>query len=163
MAGRHDFRPWAAASVPETLGAAEPAARGRRTEGVVMPDPTLTSGAAAKAPASKTTTVLLARGIEDFTSGGGEITLYEGDVSAFGAVRLAVTAFVQDGGLMIKVLDVEDAARPIVLQESIAETSYQEMRTTLEIPGRRMALRIWVDDHPGQAIQATWGVWGRPD
>jgi hypothetical protein len=89
--------------------------------------------------------------------------LFEGDVSGFRTVRLAVTAFVQDGGLMIKVLDVEDPTRSIVLQESVAETSYQELRTTLDVPGRRMAVRIWVDDHPGQAIQATWGVWGRPD
>jgi hypothetical protein len=118
---------------------------------------------AVRAPAPKTTTVQMARGIQDFTSGGGDITLFEGDVSGFRTVRLAVTAFVQDGGLMIKVLDVEDPTRPIVLQESVAETSYQELRTTLDVPGRRMAVRIWVDDHPGQAIQATWGVWGRPD
>ena len=114
------------------------------------------------APA-RTTTVQLARGAKTVQWTSGDITLYEGDVSGFASVRLAVTAYTESGGLMIKVFDVEDAATPIVLEENVAETSYQEMRTTLPVPGRRMAVRIWVDECPTGRVELTWGVWGRPD
>ncbi len=123
----------------------------------------MTAQVAGEKAATKVATMLLSRGSDSFTSAGGEIPLYEGDVSGYRTIRLAVTAFVPDGGLMIKVYDVEDPALPIVLQESVAETGYQELRTTLDVPGRRLAVRIWVDDHPGQQIQVTWGIWGRPD
>jgi hypothetical protein len=118
---------------------------------------------AVEAPALKTATVQLARGIQTFPGTPGDITLYEGDVSGFRTVRLAVTAYVENGGLMIKVFDVEDPARPIVLAENVAETAYQELRTTLDLPGRRMAVRIWVDETGGHDVQVTWGIWGRPD
>lgn len=113
--------------------------------------------------AARTTTVELARGAETVHWTSGDITLYEGDVSGFASVRLAVTAYTESGGLMIKVFDVEDATTPIVLKENIAETSYQEMRTALPVPGRRMAVRIWVDECPTGRVELTWGVWGRPD
>ena len=106
-------------------------------------------------------TVKLARGVKTVSWTGGDITLYEGDVSGFHSVRIAVTAYTQSGGLMIKVLDVEDPAEPIVLQENVNEASYQEMRTSLDVPGRRMAVRIWVDECPTGSVQLTWGVWGR--
>lgn len=117
----------------------------------------------AKPAAAETTTVQLARGVQTVPWTSGDITVFEGDVSGFAAVRVAVTAYTESGGLMIKVFDVEDAATPIVLEENVAETSYQEMRTTLPVPGRRMAVRIWVDECPTGQVQLTWGVWGRPD
>jgi hypothetical protein len=63
---------------------------------------------------------------------------------------------------MIKVFDVEDAGTPVVLEENVAETSYQEMRTTLPVPGRRMAVRIWVEECPTGQVQLSCGIWGRP-
>ncbi|HSP36912.1 MAG TPA: hypothetical protein VLR26_04080 [Frankiaceae bacterium] len=94
------------------------------------------------------------------TASRGDITLFSGDVSGYRSVRIAATAYTESGGLMIKVLEVEDASRPIVLEENVAEESYQELRTTLEVPGRVLALRVWVDECPTGSVDLSWGVWG---
>lgn len=110
----------------------------------------------------QTTTVQLSRGIQTIAWTSGDIVLFEGDVAAYRSVRISATAYTESGGLMLKILEVDDPATPIVLMENVSEVSYQELRVCLDVPGRRIALRVWVDECPTGAVQVTWGVWGRP-
>jgi hypothetical protein len=110
----------------------------------------------------QTTTVQLARGSQTFSWTSGDIVLFQGDVSAYRSVRVCASVYTESGGLMLKILEVEDPATPVVILENEAEVSYQELRVCLDVPGRRLALRVWVDECPTGSVQATWGVWGRP-
>lgn len=109
------------------------------------------------------TTVQLARGIQTFAwhRGDPDITLFEGDVSVYASIRIAATAYTQDGGLMLKLTEVSDPATPIVLEENVSEQNYQELRTLVGTPGRRVRLFVWMDECPSGQVEITWGVWGR--
>ena len=108
-----------------------------------------------------TTTVQLSRGTQTVAWRAGDITLFEGNVAEYGSVRLAVTAWMETGGMEIKVAEVTDPTMPIIIESSPAEQNYQEMRTVLMTPGRRLRVYIWMDECPSHEIQLTWGVWGR--
>jgi hypothetical protein len=111
--------------------------------------------------AAQATTVLLSRGVQTFYWGRGDHVVFVGDVSGFGTVRIVVSASAQDSGLVLRVQDVEDPAVPVVLEENIIEQNSQELRTVLDVPGRRLAVVVWVDETPPGPVQVTWGVWGR--
>ena len=106
-------------------------------------------------------TVLLSRGAETYHWGRGDHVVFAGDVSAVRTVRIVVTASAQDSGLVLRVQEVEDPAVPVVLEESPVEANDQELRAVLDVPGRRLAVVVWVDEEPPGPVQVTWGVWGR--
>jgi hypothetical protein len=108
-----------------------------------------------------TTTLQLARGSQTVAWRAGDITLFEGSVAEYGSVRIAVTAWMETGGMEIKVAEVTDPTMPIIIESSVSEQNYQELRTVLMTPGRRLRVYVWMDECPSHEIQLTWGVWGR--
>lgn len=109
-------------------------------------------------------TIELARGGQTFAwhRGDPDITLFEGDVSTYGSIRVSATAYTQgEGGLELKLMEVADPATPVVLEESVSEQNYQQLRTVLLTPGRRVRLYVWMDECPSGQVDVSWGVWGR--
>ena len=116
---------------------------------------------AAPGTTANATTVLLSRGAQTYYWGRGDHVVFVGDVSCLRTVRIVVTASAQSSGLVVRVQDVEDPAVPIVLEENATEQNDQELRTVLDVPGRRLAVVVWVDEEPPGPVQVTWGIWGR--
>jgi hypothetical protein len=110
---------------------------------------------------ARATTVLLSRGGQTYFWGRGDHVVFVGDVSGFRTVRIVATASATSSGLVMRVEDVEDPAVPIVLEENTTEQDHQELRTVLDVPGRRLAVVVWVDEEPPGPVQVTWGIWGR--
>ena len=125
--------------------------------GTVIPADTLPGGTTT-VPG---TTVLLSRGVQTFHWGRGDHAVFFGDVSGLRTVRVVVTASAQSSGLVLRVQDVEDPAAPVVLEENTVEQNHQELRTVLDVPGRRLAVVVWVDETPPGPVDVTWGIWGR--
>ena len=130
--------------------------------GAVIPADTV-HGEAAPAPGTSAQgpTVLLSRGVQSFYWGGGDHVLFVGDVAGLRTVRIVVTASAESSGLVMRVQDVEDPAAPVVLEENTTEQNHQELRTVLDVPGRRLAVVVWVDEEPPGPVHVTWGIWGR--
>ena len=130
--------------------------------GAVIPADTV-HGEAAPVPGTSAqgTTVLLSRGVQSFYWGGGDHVLFVGDVAGLRTVRIVVTASAESSGLVMRVQDVEDPAAPVVLEENTTEQNHQELRTVLDVPGRRLAVVVWVDEEPPGPVHVTWGIWGR--
>ena len=110
---------------------------------------------------ARVTTGLLSRGVQTYFWGGGDHVVFVGDVSGLRTVRIVATASALSSGLVMRVEDVEDPAVPIVLEENTTEQNDQELRTVLDVPGRRLAVVVWVDEEPPGPVQVTWGIWGR--
>jgi hypothetical protein len=110
---------------------------------------------------ARVTTVLLSRGVQTYFWGRGDHAVFVGDVSGFRTLRIVATASATSSGLVMRVEDVEDPAVPIVLEENTTEQNDQGLRTVLDVPGRRLAVVVWVDEEPPGPVQVTWGIWGR--
>ena len=106
-------------------------------------------------------TEMLSRGVQSFHWGRGDHVLFVGDVAGLRTVRIVVTASAESSGLVMRVQDVEDPAAPVVLEENTTEENHQELRTVLDVPGRRLAVVVWVDEEPPGPVHVTWGIWGR--
>lgn len=107
------------------------------------------------------TTVVLSRGVQTFYWGRGDHPVFVGDVFGLRTVRIVVTASAESSGLVLRVQDVEDPAAPVVLEENVNEQNHQVLRTVLDLPGRRLAVVVWVDEEPPGPVHVTWGIWGR--
>jgi hypothetical protein len=139
--------------VPSTA-ASRPAGNARRLRGTRKDIP--------DQPVPANGTVLLSRGSGTVAWTGGEILLYDGDVSAYRTVRIAASAYTECGGVEFRVVEIADPTAPIVFESSRSERNFHDMKTVLDAPGQRIAVRVWIDDCPIGKVELTWGVWGRP-